>query len=463
MHENQTFGDKRQLQSKVATLQELLEAMERTVIEQSIRLQEALSLAHRVSLAKSEFLSNMSREIQTPMNAVLGMADLLAETRLSAEQRQYLDLMVANGHSLADLINSILDLARIDSGRLQLEHTQFGLTHLIERTISTFAVQAHGKGLELVARIAPGVPDYLVGDPLRLRQIVVNLIGNAVKFTKSGAVALEVEANPRSSALADLRVSISDTGAGITADKLDSIRFNFAHPDSSILRQCGGTGVGLAIAKRLVDLMQGKISVTSEVGKGSTFCFTAPFGVPCSILLPVAPALPDLSGQRVLVVDGHQLNRQMVRETIVNCRGEVTEASSAAEAMQAIRTAVAAGRPFRIILLDMRMPEMDGLELARKVRREQLPTGPLIPMPYSGDIRQQVARFKEHRLAAYLVKPITRRELFKAIGNKMAESDGHSPHDDGLEKLPREPIFARADAPKAKTIVAKLPRTGLPR
>ena len=385
------------------------------------------------------------------MNAVMGMADLLAETELAPEQRQYLDIMVANGATMVDLVNSILDLARIESGRLQLEHAQFDLTDLIDRTMSTFAVRAHRKGLDLVARIAPGVPEYLVGDPLRLRQIVVNLVANAIKFTEKGGVVLEVEANARSSALIEVSFSVTDTGIGIAEDQLDSIYTSFAHGNTPVSRKFGGSGIGLSIAKRLVDLMHGQISAESELRKGSRFCFKAPFGLPCSALAPVPPAMLDLFGHRVLVVDHHPVNRLMVRETMAYCRAEVSEASTGAEALVAIRSAVVMDRPYKIVLLDMRMPDMDGLDLVRRIRREQLPTTALIPMLYADDIGQRIGQLREHQLDAYLVKAITRRGLFRAIGRKLALDNRVSPHD-RLEKLAGESTVGKR---KMRILVAE--------
>jgi signal transduction histidine kinase/CheY-like chemotaxis protein len=428
MSSNLASGHGRHLGSSVSTLRELLYAMERTVIEQSSRLEEALQMAQHASRTKSEFLSAISYEIRTPMNAVMGMADLLAETELAPEQRQYLDIMVANGSTMMDLINSILDLARLESGRLQLENAQFDLTDLIDRTVSTFAVRAHRKGLELAARIAPGVPEYLVGDPLRLRQIVVNLVANAIKFTEAGSVVLEVEAVPRTSALIDVSFSVTDTGIGIAKEQLDSIYSSFANGNTTVSRKFGGSGIGLSIAKRLVDLMHGEISAESEVGKGSRFCFKAPFGLPCSALAPIPLAMPDLFGHRVLIVDHHSVNRLMARETLAYCRAEVNEASSAAEALLAIRNAVVMDKPYKLVLLDMRMPDAGGQELIKRISREQLPTASLIPMLYSDDIGQRVAQLREHHLDAYLVKPITRRGLFRAVSRKLAEGKGVSPH-----------------------------------
>ncbi len=444
MLKNQTGGGKRRRESDVATLYDLLEAMEQTVIEQSMRLEKMLELANRASRAKSDFVSTMSHEIRTPMNAVLGMADLLAETELVPEQRRYLDIMVSNGNSLTHLINSILDLARIESGRLELEHAQFDLTDLIDRTATTFAVQAHSKGLELVARITPGTPNYLVGDSLRLRQIIVNLLANAIKFTQQGGVAIEVEAKRRDAALTDVRFTVADTGVGIAKEHLDSIFSDVTLADSSTSPKFGGAGLGLAIAKRLTDLMQGRITVASEVGKGAKFCVTAPFGIPAPALLLVAPELPDLFGHRVLVVDDHRVNRQMVRETLTQCRAEVTEAGTAAEALWSIRYAVAMNKPYKIILFCMRMVD-GGAELVKQIRQQQFSTDPLVPMLYSDDIHYQVTQLKEHGLESYLVKPISHRELFRVIGYKLAAGNGVSPQHH-LQK-PMAPISPAYDRP----------------
>jgi two-component system sensor histidine kinase/response regulator len=455
MPENRTASYVRQLESRVSTLQELLEAQERTVTEQSERLGRALEAAMGASKAKSEFLSSMSHEIRTPMTAVLGMADLLIETELSGEQRRYLDIMVANGNSLLELINTILDLARIESGRLQLEKTGFDLTDLIDKTISTFAERAHGKGLELIARIAPGVPERLVGDPLRLRQILINLLGNAIKFTELGEIVLQVEKDTESNDSGVLHFVVSDTGIGIAPNKIDSIFGSFNQADSSTTRHYGGSGLGLAIARRLVGLMGGRLWVESEPQKGSKFSFTAQFGLESPGIAPTAHVVLSLTGYRILVVDDNQINRLIVREMVTSCGAEVSEAVSGEAALAAIREGVNASRPYRIVLLDMRMPGMDGLEVAQRIQQEHLPIRPLILMLSSDDLMPQVARLREIGLDAYLVKPITRKELFEAIRRVIEEANRNSADTLPERRAPQVQSATSADAPEMRILVAE--------
>jgi signal transduction histidine kinase/CheY-like chemotaxis protein len=427
------------------------------------QVEEARIDALAASKAKSEFLSSMSHEIRTPMNAVLGMADLLLETETSIEQRRYLEVMIANGNSLLELINGILDLARIESGRLQIEKSDFDLTELIDNTISTFGVSAHNKGLELIARIVPGVPDRLTGDPLRLRQVLINLIGNAIKFTEQGQIVLEISRDAESKEPGALRFTVSDTGIGIPAAKLNTIFASFTQADSSTTRQYGGTGLGLAIAKRLVGLMGGRIWVDSQVNEGSRFFFTACFELAAQVLPPNSHLATSLTGHRVLVVDDNSINRLIMHEMISHCGAEVTQAASGEQALTALRQASHANQPFKIILLDMRMPMMDGLEVARRIRQEKLSIEMPVLMLSSEDLKPQLPQLKALGLDRYLIKPITRKGVFDAIYRILDDTERHRsdalPMRGALEESGGElPIISRIlvadDSPDNRLLIA---------
>jgi PAS domain S-box-containing protein len=375
----------------------------------------AREAAEAASRAKSEFLSSMSHEIRTPMNAVLGMAQLLSEAELSEDQRHYLDLMVANGNSLLELINSILDLAKIESGRMQVESFLFDLTELVDKTIATFAVRAHSKGLELVARVARDVPECLLGDALRLRQILTNLLGNAIKFTESGEIVLEVERCASFDHSVKLKFTVADTGIGIAPDKIDSIFHDFTQADSSTTRKYGGSGLGLAIAHRLVDLMGGRMSVNSEPGQGSRFSFTAGFGGVPGTKDSLIKTRLSLAGYRVLIADDSRTNRLAMREMLDDTGAEIDEASNGNIAFGLILQAVKEGRPYQFVVLDIAMPILDGFEVARRLHNYHFPLKSLLPMLLSDDLKPQIARLQQLGIETYLVKPVTRKDLLRSI------------------------------------------------
>jgi len=403
-----------------------------------VNTQNELKAARQAALdagrAKSEFLSSMSHEIRTPMNAMLGMAELLARSPLTEEQRRYVNLMRTNGDALLDLINDILDLAKIESGQLTIESTSFDLEELLDKVGELMAIRAHQKGLELAVRTVSDVPSTLVGDSLRLRQILINLLGNAIKFTEKGEICLTVERvapAPGHRVQSDgrggevfLRFAVADTGIGIPSDKLTSIFSSFTQADSSTTRKYGGSGLGLAIVKRLVELQGGEISVQSEPGKGSCFIFTASFGVETSSLRRQRQPAVNLAGVRVLVVDDTSTNRLIMRETLAREGAKIGEAEDGGQALAELERARATGQPYQLVLLDCRMPGMDGIEVAKRMKQRYEGGQDRIPavvMLTSDDLAERLARLREAGLTAYLVKPVRRFELMNAIARAMGE------------------------------------------
>ncbi|HVN91002.1 MAG TPA: ATP-binding protein [Candidatus Binataceae bacterium] len=336
--------------------------------ESSAALTAAREDALAASTAKSAFLSSMSREIRTPMNAILGMSELLEETPLSDEQRRFLGIMRSNGAALLDLINDILDLSKVESGRLTLERAEFDIEVLVETAVETFSLRAYERGIELATHIREGVPSNLIGDSPRLRQILINLVGNAMKFTERGEIIVGISPEHIAEDFVHLHFTVLDTGIGIREDKCEAIFANFTQVDSSISRKYGGTGLGLAIVRRLVELMNGRIRVESEEGRGSIFHFTAQFGVgSASASDQIASTRARLRGLRALVADDNETNRLILREMLGRAGAVVDEASDGMTALALNAHATASGQPFQLILLDCRMPGMDGFEVARQL------------------------------------------------------------------------------------------------
>jgi PAS domain S-box-containing protein len=413
------------------------------------QLIESREAALTASKAKSEFLSSMSHEIRTPMNAIMGAGDILSETPLNAEQRRYLELMRSNASALLGLINNILDLARIESGRMHVEHSDFELDRLIEETAQDMAVRAHQKSLELAVRILPDVPLSLTGDSMRLRQCLVNLLGNAIKFTTKGQIVLTVEmargqpgaaptpavpanavALTKPAAMANraagaegepvwLHFVVSDTGIGIPQDKLEAIFLDFTQVDSSTTRENSGTGLGLAIVRRLVELNGGQVWVESKVGAGSTFHLTLAFQARVGAPQETSPENVALAGSRVLVVDDTPVNRLIAKDSLCAAGARVEEARLGSEALAMVERAASEGEPFQVVLLDGRMPGMNGFEVARHLKgqtgREDGRSAAIILMLGSDDLSTQLARASEVGVAYYLVKPLKRAELKSVV------------------------------------------------
>ncbi len=416
-----TFGISRDITAHKQAQRELAEINERLEAAIAVATEKTLQ-AELANTSKSEFLANMSHEIRTPMNGVIGMVGLLLDTELDEDQRHYAETVRTSGEALLDLLNDILDFSKIEAGGVELESVEFDLRALLDDCAAMPAMRAHAKGLEFICAAAPDVPSQLTGDPGRLRQVLVNLAGNAVKFTERGEISVRARLVGETDTEAVVAFSVRDTGIGIAPKDQGRLFEKFTQADASTTRRYGGTGLGLAISKRLVELMGGEIGLVSEEGGGSEFWFHVRLAKSAERERTLVPTA-EIGGVHVLVVDDNATNREVLAAQLTAWGVRSEGVSDGPSALKALRTARASGDPYRVAILDMQMPDMDGADLARAVKADAtLESTHLVLMTSLGQ-RGDARRMEEIGFAAYLVKPTRQSDLFDSLAVVLARSN----------------------------------------